>query len=70
MIVPNLTPPRGGTVDHPIAYEEQAQGCLRQAEHRTGEDRQAALTEATVWARLAQAAATVYAADQAKKAAR
>ncbi|MEV4647209.1 hypothetical protein [Saccharopolyspora sp. NPDC049357] len=50
---------------HPEEYTRSAEQCLQQAkEHSTGEIRQARLTEAAIWARLAQAAATVYAADR------
>ncbi|MCI2420926.1 hypothetical protein MOQ72_26125 [Saccharopolyspora sp. K220] len=50
---------------HPEEYARSAEQSLQQAkEHSTGEIRQARLTEAAVWARLALAAATVYAADR------
>jgi hypothetical protein len=52
-------------MNHPEEYAKFAEQNLRQAkEHSTGEIRQAHLTEAAVWAQLAQAAATVYAADR------
>lgn len=50
---------------HPEEYARSAEQCLQQAkEHSTGEIRQARLAEAAVWARLAQAAAAVYAANR------
>ncbi len=48
-------------------YTKNAEDALRNAGKRYGEDRDAALREAEVWARLAQAAAAVYAADMADK---
>ncbi|MEV5544137.1 hypothetical protein AB0L13_45820 [Saccharopolyspora shandongensis] len=48
----------------PEEYAGSAERCLKQAkEHSTGEIRQARLTEAAIWAQLAQAAAAVYAAE-------
>ncbi|MEU5850460.1 hypothetical protein [Saccharopolyspora shandongensis] len=50
---------------HPEEYAKSAEENLQQAkDHSTEEIREAHLTEAAVWAQLAQAAATVYAADQ------
>ncbi|MCI2419727.1 hypothetical protein MOQ72_19970 [Saccharopolyspora sp. K220] len=50
---------------HPEEYARSAEECLQQAkEHSTEEIRQTNLTEAAVWAQLAQAAAAVYAADR------
>jgi hypothetical protein len=50
---------------HPEEYAKSAEQSLELAkEHSTGEIREARLTEAAVWAQLAQAAATVYAADR------
>ncbi|MEV0055879.1 hypothetical protein AB0H34_35955 [Saccharopolyspora shandongensis] len=50
---------------HPEEYAKSAEEALQQAkDHSTEEIREARLTEAAVWARLAQAAAAVYAADQ------
>ncbi|MEV0089017.1 hypothetical protein [Saccharopolyspora sp. NPDC050642] len=49
----------------PEEYAKSTEEALQQAkDHSTAEIRAARLTEAAVWARLAQAAATVYAADQ------
>jgi hypothetical protein len=50
---------------HPEEYARSSEESLQLAkEHSTGEIRQARLSEAAVWAQLAQAAATVYAADR------
>lgn len=50
---------------HPEEYAQSAEQCLQQAkEHSTDEIRQARLTEAAIWAQLAQAAAAVYATNR------
>ncbi|MGI8305787.1 hypothetical protein [Saccharopolyspora hattusasensis] len=49
---------------HPEEYATAEESLQQAKDHSTEEIREARLTEAAVWARLAQAAATVYAADQ------
>jgi hypothetical protein len=51
------------TLDHPADYAEHAIRNLERAEKLTGEEGDAKLKEAEIWARLAQAAAVLRAAQ-------